>query len=805
MVAFCLCGGVILGLAIPPLAGVALLLSVTLLTAAWVVAPFRGWLLGGVWVALGVGLIHVHLYVASADDVAHLAGEQDVLTRAVIRNVSAIRPVGNYGEGLTAEADIVSLEGEDGVVPVSGRVRLWLRQADPRLYESGSYRMLGRLRRGLGASNPGEMNFAYRDAVLGVGAELTVANTGVIEVLPSESNLLNRSLAWWRELTRHRLNSGFSADSKSLLLLRSLLLGDSDTRLKAVQDDFQRSGTTHHLAVSGTHIAVVGGFVYLVLRTASLFTGWLTPRRMLLGSLAVILLYGAAVSPGPPVTRSVMLAAIVGAGFLIGRNVSIANLLGISAIVMVVWDPGQVLAPGFQLTFFVVWCLIVVAPGFYQHLLEYRDRDFLIADQWAPDRPEARRRRFKWKVIAGLSVAVVAWTSAAPIVGHHFSQANPYAWLASILLAPVVYAAIVAGVLKVVFSSLVPWLAAIWAGPAGWLSDLLRVSVHLAASAPGGEVGTPPLPGWLTVAALLGLAVPLLTIWKTRRWRTAVWSGAITAALLLPILTPLLIETQPGIRIAVLSVGAGQCVVIEDDAGGVTLIDAGGDGEVYHRVLEPYLRHRGIGRIQTVLLTHGDSDHVGAIPGLLGRRRVGELVCSSQMLEAKGAGKEVTSLATQQGVTVSSRAGGDTWQRGSVTFDVLHPEKGESWADNDSSMVVRVTYGGKVILFTGDIEAPAQRSLLRKPYELRADLLVAPHHGSFEDSTPEFVAATEATTLLVSADRSPSGKQRRFYRSFPNHQILSTATAGAITLCIAPDGNVTLQTFRSPTSPAVSP
>jgi competence protein ComEC len=143
-----------------------------------------------------------------------------------------------------------------------------------------------------------------------------------------------------------------------------------------------------------------------------------------------------------------------------------------------------------------------------------------------------------------------------------------------------------------------------------------------------------------------------------------------------------------------------------------------------------------------------------------------------------------------------SIAPGDVIPLGRDTrIEVLWPPPTLVSAANDASLVVRLTHAGKSILFTGDIQSGALRQLLRDPERLRADVLIAPHHGSSEDETPAFVRAVNPSIVLSSNDRTLTMKQRNFERMTGAARLYRTNTAGALTVRIDREGKLSVDPF----------
>ncbi|MGD8309424.1 MAG: ComEC/Rec2 family competence protein, partial [Chromatiales bacterium] len=194
-------------------------------------------------------------------------------------------------------------------------------------------------------------------------------------------------------------------------------------------------------------------------------------------------------------------------------------------------------------------------------------------------------------------------------------------------------------------------------------------------------------------------------------------------------------------------------------------------------VVVPFLRSAGLGRVDTLVLSHAANDHAGGAPALLRAMVVGRVL--------SGEPRDL------DGIPARRCSAGEGWRWDGVDFRVLAPPRGSRWRDNNASCVLRVAGEGGVALLTGDVEAPAERWLVEElGPELDADLVQVPHHGSLTSSTPGFVQATAPEYALVS-----SGYRNRF--GFPRPavqgrwqeagaQVLNTARTGAVRLLVDP-------------------
>jgi competence protein ComEC len=246
-------------------------------------------------------------------------------------------------------------------------------------------------------------------------------------------------------------------------------------------------------------------------------------------------------------------------------------------------------------------------------------------------------------------------------------------------------------------------------------------------------------------AGLLGSVVVVLP-WP---WRLRL----LGLPLMLPLVAPTVERPPEGhFELQAADIGQGTAVLIRT-ARHLLLFDTGPqtspDADAGSRVLLPLLRVRGEARIDTLVLSHRDSDHVGGAAAVLNGLPVGAL--RSSLTDDH----PLLALATRRGVPHTRCAAGQGWDWDGVHFALLHPtadDHDRQLKSNALSCVLRVSGGGRSALLTGDIEAPQEMALLeRSPQDLPAEILIVPHHGSRTSSTAAFLDAVAPRTAVVQA------------------------------------------------------
>jgi competence protein ComEC len=365
----------------------------------------------------------------------------------------------------------------------------------------------------------------------------------------------------------------------------------------------------------------------------------------------------------------------------------------------------------------------------------------------------------------------------------------------------------VGGLIKVVLTLILPWFAPAWAWLAALPVEAMRLGVGWLAKIPGSDMALPAVPIVLVVIYYVLLLLPLIPTERMRlKW--VFRGGAVTAglsAMLLPLLIGLAPRRSGGeLKVTLLAVGAGQCAVVELPSGKTVLIDAGSSssGDLERRTLDPFLRHEGSRSVDRIFISHANFDHFSAVAGAVADYGVHEVEITPQFRRhaAKNyPARMMLKRLRELKCPINAAEAGQTMDLGGgCVLEVLWPPADEALDANNSCQVMRLTYRGRSILFTGDIEARAESALLGDEAKLQADVLIAPHHGSAEETTARLLDAVGAGTILASNDRTLSGKQREFDRLTAGRHCLRTHNCGAITVTISNDGVLTVTTFLKP-------
>lgn len=576
-----------------------------------------------------------------------------------------------------------------------------------------------RLKAPHGMSNPGGFNYESWLFQQQIGA------TGYIRKSDQNQKLqlpTAFSVNHWRAQLIEKM-SRILEGSSYLALVQGLAVGNRDLMQTNQWDTLRQTGTSHLLAISGLHIglaAALGFFAAKLLwRIRSRHLLILSDRQVgAIGGFLLALFYALLAGLSIPTQRALVMVSMVMLSVFIKRRIDPVHALSLSLILILLLDPFAVLAAGFWLSFAAVACILYVT-------------------------------QFRQPVRKWLWLHIHLWIAVGltPLLLLFFQETSLIAPLANLLAVPLVSILIVPllllSMLLLSFDLLLgEWLLYLLE----WLLSKLWWYLHWLAQSPFSVWQTPEFP-----IALLGLSlIGTLIMLAPRGWPLRCLGGI----LILPLFFYLPNRPDSGeIWFTLLDVGQGLSAVVQTQHH-TLVFDTGpafGDFDTGSAVVVPYLRYRGIEQLDTLIISHADNDHIGGASAVLSNYPTKQILSSDP-------DKLPGSTYCRQG---------QSWQWDQVQFDILHPAIEKTGSRNDLSCVLKVTTPYGTVLLTGDIERPAEIKLIRQyNQQLKADILVAPHHGSRSSSSSAFIRQVSPRFVLFA-----SGHQNRY--NFPAKDVVA--------------------------------
>jgi competence protein ComEC len=631
-----------------------------------------------------------------------------------------------------------------------------------------------RLQRPHGNANPG--GFDYEAWLLEQG----VRATGYVRA--DDGNRLLEAFVAGPGVVVERVRAALRARIQDALAGRpyagvivALVIGDQRGIDQADWQVFNRTGIGHLISISGLHITMIAGlaaWAMSALWRRSFFTSARLPLLLpaqkvaALAGTAVALLYVLLAGFGVPAQRTLYMLSVVALALWMGRLAAVSHVLCAALGVVVLLDPWAVLWPGFWLSFGAVAVILFAGHGRIGPPPAGPRGALLLA------------ARTQWAVTAGL----------VPLTLLLFGQVSIVSPVANAVAIPLVSFVVTPLALA---GSLVPgppgdWLLVL----AHWTVEGLAWLLRQMAGWPGAVWRAPAPQAWVFMLGLGG------TLWMLmpRGWPHR-WAGAVA---LLPMLLQLPGHPRAGsFRVTAFDVGQGMALLVETGRHRL-LYDTGpgyapgADGG--SRVILPYLRMRGIAALDGIVISHSDTDHTGG---------------ALAVLDGVDAGWLASSLPDGHAIVRAARrhvrcGTGQHWEWDGIAFDMLHPTPA-SYDDahlktNARSCTLRISNGRRTVLLAGDIEAAQEAALVERAGDrLRADVLLAPHHGSGTSSTPAFLQAVRPGIAIFQVgyrNRYHHPKLEVYERyGALGAQRLRTDEAGALTLDV--DETVAWRSYRA--------
>jgi competence protein ComEC len=569
-------------------------------------------------------------------------------------------------------------------------------------------------------------------------------------------------------------------------LASALLLGSRESLPRDEADDFLATGTVHILSISGLHVGLLSLALFKLLRLAVVPRGW-----ALVVIAAVTGGYMLLVRAETPVLRATLLVWLSCLAAAAGRRSPAINGLAVAAIVVLALRPADVLGAGAQLSFLSTAVLVGIAAALPSRQSPDDPIDRLIERSRSP--VERLVRSAAWQCWAGFVAGAAVWIVTTPLVAARFHVVSPVGLIVNVLVAPLVALAMAWGFLCLVTSAVSDTLASICGAACDGMLACISAVVHWSARVPGGHWWVAGPPDWWVAGWYATLAASLLWFHPNALRRPRTWAAVAGAWMAVGLAVDGLgaaVAARPaGLRGVVAAMGHGCGIVFTTPTCKTLVFDAGrlGAPAAASRSLAAVLWSERTRRIDHLVISHADVDHFNAVPDLLNRFVVGEVVATEPLLaSAAPAARELVAAFRERGISIRIVRAGDSFAVDpQCRVRVLHPAAGAAAAigdtDNESSLVMAVEAAGRRWLLTGDLEGrAAERFIAADPDG--CDVLVAPHHGSITSLPPDLAAATQPSVVLVSGAEGRSWPLVReaYAAAARGADILQTGRAGAI-------------------------
>ncbi len=654
-------------------------------------------------------------------------------------------------------------------LPVSGKIRVTI---PPELsFDDGDFvRIRLSLKTRQNFNNPGAHDFVKMMNRRGIVAFGYVRDqSGIMLLRKNTGGGPRRQLELFRKRIRDLITVNVPSPQREILLAMSI--GAKNEIPDDIRENFNKTGTSHILAISGLHVGMIGAtaflFFLLLLKTSEyLMLRFNILKLAAMGAFFVIVLYAFVAGMGVTVIRAALMAFVFLLAVLFGKHKDLYNVLAMAGWIILVFAPEAIWDVSFQLSFVSVLAIIYLVPRFDK----YFPAKLASFPVWATS-----LLRFAYLSVL---VSAAATLGTLPLILYYFHRISFISILANLIIVPLLGELTLSLLLLFLACALLwPAAAKLILLPASFLTSASLQIIRRMASWHWSSAEF-PRPGVWEIA-LFYLCVFLTFQYfeaakenQTQKPRRGfykplkyLWIFALVVLAADIVYFSVRDRFSSELKITVIDVGQGSAILARLPRGYNILIDGGGFAhsslDAGKAVLAPFLYHEKIGKIDAVVLTHPHPDHLLGLIYIMNHfhvRQVWKNALSVDPVEFPQWKDAVT--AQNIDVSVLSNQSPETVING-VRFNVLWPPEspnkspGDFSEDelNDTSLVLKITFGRIRFLIPGDITAAVENSLLQAHADLASDVLIVPHHGSNKSSSPEFIRAVGCRYAAVSAGK----------------------------------------------------
>lgn len=605
-------------------------------------------------------------------------------------------------------------------------------------YEYGDVlRIQGKLGKPIAKNNFGEFDYELYLAQRRIFTYINIWQDKDIQKIGEErTNLLISFSVYVRNKIKSIIGNLIAPPYDSILI--GMLLGEKTYLSSEVKDVFIESGIMHILAISGLHIGIIAFALFVFLNFLHI------PKRVkIISIIAILILYASITGFRPSVVRASIMFSLLIIGKLINRRRNLYTSLSLAALIILLINPLILYDAGFLLSFVVTFFIIYLSPIF-QELFSG------IAD-WIR-RP--------------LSVSLAAWLGIFPLSTYFFYKVSLIAIISNIVIVPLAGIAVILGFIIFFIGLISIPLANLIANLNYYVLMLITLLAKLFSSFPFSYIYTAQ-PSIISIFLYYSLIFLVIEIFYRKIFpvKFKIKFIILTLSSVLIVIIVQIFYPVDNLKVNFINVGEGDCILIEAPKKYNIIIDGGGSPrssfDVGDKIVVPYLKRKGIDKINLLILTHPHLDHLEGLLPILREFQI-DMVLDSGLICDIPEYKEFISMIKDKNIPYHQAKAGDNF-----IFDrnlemlVLNPLNNygcyEESDFNNASIVVKLFYKNSKFLFTGDIEEETEKRMLIWQNILKSDILKVAHHGSLSSTSLEFLNEVDPIIAVISVGKNNFG------------------------------------------------
>lgn len=768
-----------------------------------------------------LGILNINLYLyrepASAHIVHHIGRDKVTVEGIISENPQ------DFSDRSQIIVSALKLIKDGSDIPVEGRILLSV-VSDQELSYGDFIRFTARLRTPRSFYNPGGFDYEkylkYREILV---RGFIKDASGIVVLRENQGNIFKTKLEQFRKSIKKFIDDYSLSPEKEII--QAMILGNQSEIPKDIMEKFNKTGTTHIIAISGFNIGIIAFLSFFIIRSLMKTSTYLLLRfnivkvSTICGIIPVII-YTFIAGMGISVVRASIMALTFMIAIIFGKDRDLYNSLALAALIILIISPYSLYDVSFQLSFVAVWAILFITPNFSEVIHQSSPENISTHSAWI--------KKIRANIYMFIIVSCAAILGTLPLIIFYFNRISTIALLSNIIVVPIMGILAIPICMSIIIAlPLSNALALVFLEIA---SHLVRISISIVdffASLPGSSyfVNTPTLMEMGVYYLLLVFTVKLFHTWRNKKDNNGDGNGRISqkwyrlsfAALAVFIAGDAIYLYGRQIynekmKVTFIDVGHGNSALIQLPGGKTILLDGGGTYEnvfdIGRYVIAPLLWNERVNSIDIVILSHPHPDHFNGLITVLSYFDVKEIWTNGEKGDFETY-EDFMKVITEKNIIhrMVSEQHVDTVLNG-VAVSLLNPTAPISMNStssrkfertNNDSLVVKLTFGQVAFLLPGDISEPSEKRLVNSRHNIRSDVLLVPHHGGLTSSTEPFLDKVQPKFAIVSCafenvfnDPHPDVLRRFSKRDV---KIFRTDIHGAIT--ITTDGtNITYSTFK---------
>ena len=640
-------------------------------------------------------------------------------------------------EKYSLKVKVNQIEREDQYIRTKGLILVNV-YAENYPYEYGDVlKIRGRLTKPIGQNNFGEFNYEQYLAQKRIFAYTNIWQEKDIQKIGEErTNLLISFSMSMRNKIKSIIERLIHPPYNFLLI--GMLLGEKTHIPPELKDVFIESGIMHILAVSGLHVGIIAAALFIFLNSLRL------PKRIkMILIVLIMIIYASITGFRPSVVRATIMFSLLVTGKLINRNRNLYISLFLAAFLILLINPLILYDAGFLLSFIVTFFIIYLSP-----ILQ-----------------ELFSNTITW-IKNPLSVSMAAWLGIFPLSAYFFSKVSLISVISNIFIVPLTAIAVILGFIIFFLGLISIPLASLIANINYFVLILITFLAKLFSSLPFSFVYVAqPLIIFIFLYYIMLLFVIEIFYRKIFPPKLKIKATVLILSAILVVITVQIFYPLDNLKVNFINVGEGDCILIEAPKKYNILIDGGGtprsNFDVGGKIVIPYLRRKGINKINLLILTHPHLDHLEGLLPILREFKV-DMVLDSRLICDISEYREFISTIKEKNIPYYQANAGDNFvfskNMEMLLLNPIYASNIYNESDfNNASIVVKLFYKNSKFLFTGDIEEIAEKRMLVWQNNLKSDILKVAHHGSSSSSSLEFLNEVDPIIAVISVGKNNFG------------------------------------------------